>query len=516
MSLPEYSPETNNILALLNDDTASQLPSSPTSSSSPSSSTPATNPQQSHDNVSTRPMNFSSAFSGNQRPKRTAAIAASQNLALQAQTARQHYNNDNNGYEDFSLPNNSSREGGGPGPNSIAAAVARNGIQGDFNVDDDPYRLPEPPGANDEMYAALLRSGASNLDELVQRTGEGEGGKRGKRKKREQEQEEGKGEGEPVKRGRGRPRKDGKPPGTPKSPPPPPKKRGRPSKKDLNSKTAQPRQTTKGKRKFVEDGDELALPTPPDQFQSLLGGGGESYFPDLGAAIPQLSPSSNNEDSDSESSSSDTSGSQSGESERGEEREKKKRSRRRNKKGEPPLIPRIFRQARLSRGEDEPLLDLEVHEKEEKEVEKEELTEEQKNEIRRAMNPVFATKLLEALEEHSEYYDRAYRALHEELLATQIEESLLQHVKEVVLVSEIKDMVYEKQGVPPDHQRLIYQGKQMEDQRTASDYDLKDGSVIIMVLKLKGCACGCGMYPPWADEDVTVKSEDGVAIKGQA
>lgn len=51
------------------------------------------------------------------------------------------------------------------------------------------------------------------------------------------------------------------------------------------------------------------------------------------------------------------------------------------------MIPRIFRQARLSRGADEPLLDLEVHEKEEKEVEKEELTEEQKNEIRRAMNP---------------------------------------------------------------------------------------------------------------------------------
>ena len=51
------------------------------------------------------------------------------------------------------------------------------------------------------------------------------------------------------------------------------------------------------------------------------------------------------------------------------------------------------------------------------------------------VDSAFATKLLEALEEHSEYYDRAYRALHEELLATQIEESLLQHVKEVVLVS---------------------------------------------------------------------------------
>ena len=433
MSLPDYSPETNNILALLNVPVStSQLPSA--------------DPEPSLDTASSRPMNFSSAFSQNSRPKRNAAIAASQNLALQAQTA-QHYN-DNNTFDDFSFLSNGGAEAG-PGPNSIAAAVARNGIQGDYNVND-PYRLPEPPGANDEMYAALLRSGASNLDELVEQEGEGGGG--GKRKKGKKG-EEGEVEVEPVKRGRGRPRKDGKPVGTPRTPPPP-KKRGRPPRKE----TTQPRNTTtKGKRKMTEEGDAFELPTPPAQYQALSGGGGgrESYFPDLGA-VPQLSPS--NQDSDSESSS-NASGSQSGGgSDREGKEEKKKRKKKRNKKGDPPLIPRIFRQAQLIR-EDESLLDLEVHESEEKNIEEvEELTEEQKDEIRRAMNPLsflsfslslsfsfadsprmvdsaFATKLLEALEEHSEYYDRAYRALHEELLATQIEESLLQHVKEVVLVS---------------------------------------------------------------------------------
>ena len=432
MSLPDYSPETNNILALLNVPVStSQLPSA--------------DPEPSLDTASSRPMNFSSAFSQNSRPKRNAAIAASQNLALQAQTA-QHYNDNNNTFDDYSFLSNGGAEAG-PGPNSIAAAVARNGIQGDYNVND-PYRLPEPPGANDEMYAALLRSGASNLDELVeQERGGGRGGKRKKGKKGEE------GEVEPVKRGRGRPRKDGKPVGTPRTPPPP-KKRGRPPRKE----TTQPRNTTtKGKRKMTEEGDALELPTPPAQYQSLSGGGGggESYFPDLGA-VPQLSPS--DQDSDSETGSSVSGGSQSGGgSERGEKEEKRKRKKKRNKKGDPPLIPRIFRQARLIR-EDEPLLDLEVHESEDKDVEEvEELTEEHKDEIRRAMNPLsllsfslslsflftdsprmidsaFATKLLEALEEHSEYYDRAYRALHEELLATQIEESLLQHVKEVVLV----------------------------------------------------------------------------------
>jgi len=139
---------------------------------------------------------------------------------------------------------------------------------------------------------------------------------------------------------------------------------------------------------MTEEGDAFELPTPPAQYQALSGGGGgrESYFPDLGA-VPQLSPS-NNQDSDSDSSS-NASGSQSGGvSDRGEKEEKRKRKKKRNKKGDPPLIPRIFRQARLIR-EDEPLLDLEVHESEDKDVEEvEELTEEQKDEIRRAMNPL--------------------------------------------------------------------------------------------------------------------------------
>ena len=47
----------------------------------------------------------------------------------------------------------------------------------------------------------------------------------------------------------------------------------------------------------------------------------------------------------------------------------------------------------------------------------------------------FASELLARLADHAEQYDRASKALREELLAAQVEESLLEHVQEVALVS---------------------------------------------------------------------------------
>jgi len=50
----------------------------------------------------------------------------------------------------------------------------------------------------------------------------------------------------------------------------------------------------------------------------------------------------------------------------------------------------------------------------------------------------------------------------------------------------IKERMEEKEGIPPVQQRLIFGGKQMHDEKTAKDYNIEGGSVIHMVLALRG------------------------------
>jgi ubiquitin-like protein Nedd8 len=54
------------------------------------------------------------------------------------------------------------------------------------------------------------------------------------------------------------------------------------------------------------------------------------------------------------------------------------------------------------------------------------------------------------------------------------------------LVSRIKERVEEKEGIPPAQQRLIVGGKQMADDKTASEYGITGGSVLHLVLALRG------------------------------
>lgn len=53
-------------------------------------------------------------------------------------------------------------------------------------------------------------------------------------------------------------------------------------------------------------------------------------------------------------------------------------------------------------------------------------------------------------------------------------------------VSKIKELVEEKEGIPPVQQRLIFGGKQMVDDKTADDYQLEGGSTLHLVLALRG------------------------------
>ncbi|CAO1626645.1 unnamed protein product [Sympodiomycopsis kandeliae] len=55
-------------------------------------------------------------------------------------------------------------------------------------------------------------------------------------------------------------------------------------------------------------------------------------------------------------------------------------------------------------------------------------------------------------------------------------------------VSRIKERVEEKEGIPPAQQRLIFGGKQMHDEKGVADFGLEGGSVLHLVLALRG---GC-------------------------
>lgn len=53
-------------------------------------------------------------------------------------------------------------------------------------------------------------------------------------------------------------------------------------------------------------------------------------------------------------------------------------------------------------------------------------------------------------------------------------------------ISDLKRKITEKENLPATEQRIIYSGKQLDDDRTFADYNISDSATLHLLARLKG------------------------------